>query len=423
MDLEDNLSKQFSPSIDKIKMETVRKPERPLGVTILAVLAIIGALFSIIFLVSYISFLGFMDSLIPLFVTISMILVMLVLLLLCLLLAYGLWKGLRWSWFFALILVLIGVIVQIITVAFNFSMLSDSMFYDDFGFFYLTTISRVIFILVIYGLILFYLTRPHVKRYFEVEKPSEVISIAKKNKKIIVVLASLFIIVALVLVWGFTPTGEIEILSVSHTPKNPQPGDEITILAEINGGSPFLGASASCEYSSYFGTGVSGGGSMRSIGDNRYSYTLHSSYIRGSEIWYMIHAGDEISESYTIQVGHVERSNISTLSITNVTQDPENPTTETNSVIVTADVSSNVNITEVERMYSIFFPHGSAGGSGGVGHSIDDTYSFSISLGGMFSSSSGDKYYPKGSKVFYRIAAKDELGNTAVTPTYSFTIN
>ena len=426
MDLGDNTVKHLSPSGSNIKMEARRKPERPLGITILAILAIIGALFSIISLISYISFLGFMDSLMPLFVTIFMILVMLVLLPFYVLLAYGFWKGLRWSWFLAIILILIGIIVHIVTVAFTFSMLSDSMLFGDFGFFYITTIVRVVVFLVIYGLILFYLTRPYVKRYFEVGKPGEVISTAEKNKKIIAVLAGLFIIVALVLVWGLTPTDEIKILSVRHTPENPQPGDKITITADITGGSPFLGASASCEYSSYFGAGGSGGGSMSSIGNNKYTFTLHSTYSEGSEIWYMIHGGNEISESYTIQVGHVERSNISTLSITNVTQNPENPTTETNSVIVAADISSNVSITKVERTYNIFYPHGSAGGSGGGGYSSDDgSYSFSISLtrGGMLSSSSEDKHYPKGSKVFYRIAVKDELGNTAVTPTYSFIIN
>ena len=274
---------------------------------------------------------------------------------------------------------------------------------------------------------MFYLSRPSVKRYFEVGKLGEVSSTVKKNKKIIAVLVGLFIIVALVLVWGLTPTDEIKILSVNHKPENPQPGDKITITADITGGSPFLGAGTSCEYSYYFGAGGGGGSrTMSSVGDNKYTFTLPSTFSEGSEIWYMIHAGNEISDSYTIQVGHVERSNISTLSITNVTQGPENPTTETNSVIVKADIRSNVSITEVKILYKRFYPpHGSGGGSnGGRYSSDDDSYSFNISLtrGGMLSSSSEDKHYPKGSKVFYRIAAKDELGNTAVTTTYSFTI-
>ena len=290
-------------------------------------------------------------------------------------------------------------------------------------------IASLILILVINGIIFFYLTRPHVKRYFEVGKSKGIISIIKKNKKIIAILIFLIIIVSLVIIWGLTPTGEIKILSVKHTPENPQPGDKIKIIAEITGGSPFLGANPSCSYECYFGSSMGGSTTMSSVGDNKYTLTLNptfSYFSEGTEIWYIIKGGNDISDSYTIQIGYVERSNISTLSITNVTQNPENPTTETKTVIITADIRSNVSIEEVIILYNIFIPpHGSGGGSnGGFKSSINDFYSFRISLTPEhILSSNEDQYYPKGTKVFYKIVTKDKLGNTAVTSIDSFTIN
>jgi hypothetical protein len=244
------------------------------------------------------------------------------------------------------------------------------------------------------------------------------------SSKTVLIIVSITVTILLILAIGLIPFQETKILSVSHLPDSPQADDEIKIIAEITGGSLFFGPNARCEYASYFNGSSSGGGTMSSIGTNMYSYKLHSPYEEGTEVWYMIQAGDKISESYTFQVGHVERSNISTLSITNVVQEPINPTTETDSVLITADISSNAEIVDVDKMYNAFLPTGTSGGSSSGRHSGDDTYNFSIKLSkGGYLMPGDEEPYPKGTKVYYRIAAKDELGNTAVTPTYSFTIN
>jgi len=93
----------------------------------------------------------------------------------------------------------------------------------------------------------------------------------------------------------------------------------------------------------------------------------------------VIRAGDKISEVYILQVGHVERSNITSLAITDVIQTPG---------------------------------RGSGGGYGTMHSHGNDTYEDSIH----------SQYYESGTQVFYRIIAKDESGNTVVTPVYTFTL-
>ncbi len=254
-------------------------------------------------------------------------------------------------------------------------------------------------------------------------EPSNRISNANKNKKIIIVLISLFIIIAFVIVWSIISAGEIKILNIYHKPENPKPGDNITIIAEITGGSSLLGISAECIYDYFFNEGNSGRSSMISIGDNLFSFTHQSPYTEGAKIWYLIRADNTITEIYFIEVGN-EKSNISKLTITNVTQYPKNPTNRTYSVQVSADIQSNVSITEFGILYKIIFPKRPLGACGDNRQSNGKPYTFSIPLimEDPYSSSGNDKHYPKGSKVYYAIVAEDKLGNTAVSPIYNFTI-
>ena len=255
-------------------------------------------------------------------------------------------------------------------------------------------------------------------------EPGNRISNANKNKKIIIVLIGLSIIVAFVLAWSITSTSEIKILNIYHQPENPKPGDNITIIAEITGSSSLLGISAECIYDYFFDEGKPGRGLMTSIDDNLYSFTHQSPYTEEAKIWYLIRADNTITEIYFIEVGN-EKSNISKLIITNVTQYPKNPTTETYSVQVSADIQSNVSITEFGIMYKIIFPKSPLGASGDNRQSNGEPYTFSIPLimEDPYSSSGNDKHYPKGSKVYYAIVAEDKLGNTAVSPIYNFTIS
>ena len=376
--------------------------KRPLGVTILAILAFIGAIAGVCSLIALLSsdIYLYMTSYFLRIVWIRSIIAIILLLSL----AYGFLKGLRWSWFVGMIVLVIGIIWHVRATLIFFGTLSPYQIHSEISMPYIIVMSIVP--LVILGLILFYLTRLHVKTYFGIGQPGDITSTIKESKRTIVSIAAVLVIIVGICIWGFTPSGDINIISVSQTPENPQPGDTITIIAEISGGSPFLGVSASLHNSRRME------GLVTSIDNNKYSFTFPYPFEDGTEKWYVIRAGDKISEVYLLQVGHVERSNITSLAITDVIQTPEKPTTATSSVEISAKVTSNVTISEVivERMR--FYEHGSGSGYGTMNSRGNDTYEESIHL----------QYYESGTQVFYRITAKDESGNTAVTPVYTFTL-
>ncbi len=323
-------------------------------------------------------------------------------------LAYGFLKGLRWSWFLGMIMLVIGIILQVRGTLILFGTLSSYRSPSEiFMSYIIVTFIVFLVILVIYGLILFYLTRPHVKTYFGIGQPGDITSTVKESKRTIVFIVAVLVIIAGICIWGFTPSGDINIISVSQTPENPQPGDTITVIAEISGGSPFLGVSASLHCSGRME------GAVTSIDNNKYSFTFPHPFEDGTEKWYVIRAGDKVSEVYILQVGHVERSNITSLAITDVIQTPEKPTTATSSVEISAKVTSNVTISEATLEHMRFYEHGgSGGGYGTMQPHGNDTYEDSIH----------SQYYESGTRIFYRITAKDESGNTAVTPVYTFTL-
>ncbi len=381
--------------------------KRPLGVTILAILAFIGAItwvYSLIALLSSDMYLYMTSYFLRIMWIRSIIMAILLLSL-----AYGFLKGLRWSWFLAMIMLVIGIILQVCVALIFFGTLpsypsSSETFMPHIIVMYIVPLV----ILVIYGLILFYLTRPHVKTYFGIGQPGDITSTVKGSKRTIVFIVAVLVIIAGICIWGFTPSGDINIISVSQTPENPQPGDTITVIVEISGGSPFLGVSASLHYSGRME------GTVTSIDNNKYSFTFPHPFEDGTEKWYVIRAGDKISEVYILQVGHVQRSNITSLAITDVIQTPEKPTTATSSVEISAKVTSNVTISEVTLEHMRFYEHdsGSGGGYGTMQPHGNDTYEDSIH----------SQYYESGTQIFYRITAKDESGNTAVTPVYTFTL-
>jgi len=379
--------------------------KRPLGVTILAILAFIGA---IIWVGSVIAFLP--GDWILYKTSYSMRIMWIkhiIMAILLLSLAYGFLKGLRWSWFLGMIMLVIGIILKVRGTLTFFGTLSPypDQFKNSMPYIIVAYIIPLV-ILVIYGVILFYLTKPHVKTYFGIGQPGDITSIVKGSKRTIVFIVAVLAIIAGICIWGFTPSGDINIISVSQTPENPLPGDTITVIAEISGGSPFLGTSASLHYSGRMG------GAVTSIDDNKYSFTFPHPFEDGTEKWYVISAGDKISEVYILQVGHVERSNITSLAITDVIQTPEKPTTSTSSVEISAKITSNVTISKVTLESIRFYEYGGGGGSGTMRSDGNGTYEKLIST----------QDYESGTWVFYRITAKDESGNTAVTPVYMFTL-
>jgi len=380
--------------------------KRPFGVTILAILAFILAIAGVAYLIAVVSS-GTFLYLTAYFMRIMWIKAIIKAILL-LPLAYGFFKGLRWSWFLGLIMLVIVIILQVRGTFIIFGNLSSypgssENFMPNIIVMYIVPLV----ILAIYAVILFYLTRPHVKTYFGIGQPGDIASIAKESKRTIIFIVAVLVIIAGICIWGFTPSGDINIISVSQTPENPQPGDTITVIAEISGGSPFLGTSAFLRYSGSMENTVT------SIDNNKYSFTFPHPFENGTEKWYVISAGDKISEVYYLQVGHVQRSNITSLTITDVIQTPKKPTTATSSVEISAKVTSNVTISEVTLEHMRFYEHGgSGGGYGTMQPHGNDTYEDSIH----------SQYYESGTQIFYRITTKDESGNTAVTPVYTFTL-
>jgi hypothetical protein len=381
--------------------------KRPLGVTILALLAFGGAIVGVYSLIALLSsdMALYMTSYQMRSIGITDIIMTIV----ALSVAYGFFKGLWWSWFLGLITLVIVTISHVYVYLSSFWALSS---YPSPG-----EIGMLSYIIVMYlfpvvniailGLISIYLTRHHVKTYFGFGQPGDITTAVKENKRKIVSTVAVLVIIAGICIWGFTPSGDINIINVTQTPENPEPGDTITVIAEIAGGSPFLGVRASLHCSGRRA------GTLTSVDKNKYSFTFAYPFQDDTEKWCMIRAGDKMSEVYIIQVGHVERSNITSLAITGVIQTPEQPATATSSVDISAKVTSNVSISEVTLEDMRFYEHGSGGGYGPMRSHGNDTYEDCICT----------EFYESGTQVFYRISAKDESGNTAVTPVYSFTLS
>ncbi|MBA3750818.1 MAG: hypothetical protein H0X03_08035 [Nitrosopumilus sp.] len=111
---------------------------RPLGVTIIAILAVIGGIGSLLS--------GFaVMALIPL---LGLILggILVIIGLAYFVMAYGLWKGLKWAWAITLILSAIGIIVGL-----------GSIVVGNVG---------AIFHVIVNAIVIYYLYRPNVKAYF-----------------------------------------------------------------------------------------------------------------------------------------------------------------------------------------------------------------------------------------------------------------
>lgn len=132
--------------------------ERPFGVTILAILTAINAIVSF----GLAAFVGvifaWIGELIPraltgLLAIIAMVVSVIAVIfgLIYLLLAWGLWSGKGWAWTITLILTILSLLGSLITAASGFGIVS----------------------LIINVLILYYLTRPHVKAFFGKGPPPE----------------------------------------------------------------------------------------------------------------------------------------------------------------------------------------------------------------------------------------------------------
>lgn len=133
----------------------MEKRERPLGITILAILEAIGGIIYLtgiliigLFLEMISEFVpatlpraGFLKGFLGLIILVAAI-VLLILGLISFLLAYGLWTGKGWAWTLTFIFSIIGILLGLVSLP------------------------AVIITILINVVILYYLTRPHVKAFF-----------------------------------------------------------------------------------------------------------------------------------------------------------------------------------------------------------------------------------------------------------------
>ncbi|GBC71745.1 hypothetical protein HRbin02_01533 [Candidatus Calditenuaceae archaeon HR02] len=126
---------------------------RPTGVTVLAILEIIGAILSLLAAMAFFALgalagagseLGVMGGLFAAF-GVAFGGLLLILALIGFVIAYGFWTGKGWAWILGIIFSIIGIIIGLVSIIGN---------------------PTSIIGIIINGLILYYLTRPHVKAWF-----------------------------------------------------------------------------------------------------------------------------------------------------------------------------------------------------------------------------------------------------------------
>jgi len=249
----------------------------------------------------------------------------------------------------------------------------------------------------------------------------------KDSKRILVIIISVIVVISLILAAGFIPFEEVKVLSITQTPENPQPFEEITVTAEITGGSFFLGPMPRISYSTIRKNGAgSGSMSMRSIGNDKYSWTTSAG--NGTTIWYMIFSGSTLLVDNIIQAGFNEESD-EVITIENFNQIPKKPTSETERIEIFVDIDSHYDITTKRVPYK--YRSGSSGGSGsGPSLTLVEGTSYKVTFtpdtihgSGLFMDNNEDYKFQEGMKIYYRIVVFDEENNAAVSPTRIITIS
>lgn len=244
-----------------------------------------------------------------------------------------------------------------------------------------------------------------------------------------VVLAILYIAAVIMLVDTRPASSPPQILDVYVSPEHPTSSDDITVTAHVvSDSSAYL--QVGINYCSFFSSSRSGGSTMLPIGNDLYEIEMTRYGIPfpdGTEVWFMVIAsvgyGDAvISDSYTFQVGEVLRNGPSGLTIHQVTHTPQEPTTE-DDIVVTATIFSDAEITDVELSYMHFLGAYSGSGSSTMIFESGDNYTGEIAPYEPFPPMPSDGGFSEGQVFYYRVAAMDETGNTALSDVYTFTIS
>jgi len=229
-------------------------------------------------------------------------------------------------------------------------------------------------------------------------------------------LAVILAVAGLVFWTATSPPPAPQILAVSWTPQSPGPGDVITVVARVTPAT----LTVDLQGLSYFESGWSGGGSMIPLGDGRFQAQI-GPFVEGAEVWFVVsvstrEVGPTLSEHVVFQVGQVLRGGPSGIRIDSVTLDPALPSVLDNPV-VTARVNSSVAITQVEFASMRFQRGGGGGGSGRAFESSPGLYRGDFGPAGP-----GGRGFERGTVFFYRFAARDATGNTAVSEIQTFVV-
>ena len=344
------------------------------------------------------------------------------------LLAYGFWKGLKWSWFFAIAFCIVLVALESVTLStFLMNGYLVSPYPDEFfQMVRVMVIARFVTVLTISGLVIFYLARPKARSYFQLGEGKDILEILRRRKGTIMGVLAIVLVTVFILIWGFTPA-KVEVRSITQIPSDPQPGDEVTITIEVTGGSPFLGPMPRITYQCIGKYGTGGGSlTMKFLGDNKYSWSTH--VVNETVIWYMIFSSNILLADDIIQTGFNELGE-TIITISNITQFPEKPTSETEKIEIFVEIDSVYNLTKM----SVPFEYVQGSWSGGSQTNLvpvgENRYKITFTPAtihgfGLFEFETGKRDYKfqKGLKIYYRIIVFDEANNIGISPTQIITI-
>ncbi len=209
-------------------MFSSNETKRPVGVTILIILFVLGALNSIIRFFDYLLRIaneGFS-------ITIIFLLIELIFIVIFILLAYGFIKGVRWSWYLAVIMFIIWIFFY--SALLIFYTFQDFYFISYFEFLPLLFKFIYIGVSLCFAGLLVYLIRPKVIQYFNIDFSGFFSSVKKMNLLALIVVGFIIVVAAFSFIWPLRPyVGDISISDFYYVPNDAQPGDVIKFYVTI----------------------------------------------------------------------------------------------------------------------------------------------------------------------------------------------
>lgn len=245
------------------------------------------------------------------------------------------------------------------------------------------------------------------------------------NTVILVIIVIIAAVAGLSLISGGEEIGssETKIVSVSNSPEDPQPGENITISCEIQNQPADVLPSFICH--SYFrAPRVSTSGTFLKS-DGAYSSTINPFTKAREEISYFVITWDKrgnsiLSDEHIIQVGDVKRDNSTSLRITGVDHGPLPAPNSSTELKVSAKVEDNVPIASVWLISALYGRESTKFGKTEFTYTnmTEMTKTPDNNYEGEVTPPVPEEKWPTGTKIMYKIVGKDYAKNTAVTEWY-----